>query len=48
MRRRRKTRDKCDPIDPTDVVINATGAAGNDGLADDLFRFARIGSRAGQ
>lgn len=34
------------PIDPTDVVDNVTGASGPDGLADDLFRFARLGSAA--
>ena len=32
------------PIDPTDVLNNADGTAGADGLADDLFRFARNGS----
>lgn len=36
------------PIDPTDVVNNTTGAAGADGLADDMFRFARQASAAGQ
>jgi prepilin-type N-terminal cleavage/methylation domain-containing protein len=36
------------PIDPTDVVNNNTGAAGADGLADDLFKFAKIRSVAGQ
>lgn len=34
------------PIDPTDLIDNVTGASGPDGLADDLFRFARIGSVA--
>jgi len=29
------------PIDPTDLLDNVTGAPGPDGLADDLFRFAR-------
>jgi prepilin-type N-terminal cleavage/methylation domain-containing protein len=32
------------PIDPTDVLNNSDGSAGPDGLADDLFRFARNGS----
>ena len=32
------------PIDPTDVLNNSDGTAGSDGLADDLFRFARNGS----
>jgi len=32
------------PIDSTDVVNNADGSAGPDGLADDLFRLARNGS----
>jgi hypothetical protein len=32
------------PIDPTDLINNETKAAGADGLADDLFRFARNGS----
>ena len=32
------------PIDPTDVLNNSDGSAGADGLADDLFRFARNGS----
>lgn len=36
------------PIDPTDIVNNTTGAAGADGSADNLFRFAQIGSAAGQ
>lgn len=36
------------PIDPTDAVNNTTGAAGADGLADDLFRYAKRGSTAGQ
>jgi len=36
------------PIDQTDVLDNATGNAGLDGIADDLFHFARIGSAAGQ
>lgn len=36
------------PIDPTDVVNNTTGAAGADGLADDLFKFAKMRSVAGQ
>lgn len=31
------------PIDPTDVLNNADGSSGPDGLADDLFRFARNG-----
>ncbi|MGQ0636254.1 MAG: pilus assembly FimT family protein [Planctomycetaceae bacterium] len=35
------------PIDPTDARDNATGAPGADGLADDLFRFAKLGSRSG-
>lgn len=34
------------PIDPTDAVNNSTGAATPDGLADDLFRYARLGSTA--
>jgi hypothetical protein len=32
------------PIDSTDVLNNSDGTAGPDGLADDLFRFARNGS----
>jgi type II secretory pathway pseudopilin PulG len=32
------------PIDSTDVVNNADGSAGPDGLPDDLFRLARNGS----
>ena len=36
------------PIDPTDIVNNQTGSPGPDGLADDLFHFAKIGSGAGQ
>jgi hypothetical protein len=32
------------PIDSTDVLNNSDGSAGPDGLADDLFRFARNGS----
>jgi prepilin-type N-terminal cleavage/methylation domain-containing protein len=36
------------PIDPTDVINNSSGAAGADGLADNLFRFAQLGSTAGQ
>jgi prepilin-type N-terminal cleavage/methylation domain-containing protein len=36
------------PIDPTDLVDNQTGVPGPDGLADDLFHFAKIGSAAGQ
>lgn len=36
------------PIDPADVLDNATGNAGTDGIADDLFHFAKIGSAAGQ
>ncbi|MCY2962652.1 MAG: hypothetical protein NT069_03215 [Planctomycetota bacterium] len=32
------------PIDATDDYDNITGAKGADGLADDLFHFARIGS----
>jgi hypothetical protein len=35
------------PIDPTDAINNISGAAGADGLADDLFRFAKLGSTAG-
>jgi hypothetical protein len=34
------------PIDPTDLLDNATGNSGADGLPDDLFRFARLGSAA--
>ena len=30
------------PIDPHDEFNNATGAPGPDGLADDLFRYARL------
>jgi prepilin-type N-terminal cleavage/methylation domain-containing protein len=36
------------PIDPTDAIVNATGVLGADGLADDLFHFAKIGSASGQ
>jgi prepilin-type N-terminal cleavage/methylation domain-containing protein len=36
------------PIDATDLVNNASGAPGPDGLADDLFHFAKLGSTAGQ
>ena len=32
------------PIDPTDLIDNVTGESGPDGLADDLFRFARNGA----
>jgi len=32
------------PIDSTDVLNNADGSAGADGLPDDLFRLARNGS----
>ena len=32
------------PIDPTDLIDNVTGESGPDGLADDLFRFARTGA----
>ncbi|MFM8583309.1 MAG: hypothetical protein ACKOFW_17710, partial [Planctomycetaceae bacterium] len=32
------------PIDPTDLLDNVTGEARPDGLADDLFRFARSGA----
>jgi hypothetical protein len=35
-------------IDPTDLVDNASGAAGADGLADDLFSFAKQGKAAGR
>jgi hypothetical protein len=34
--------------DPTDAVNNATGAPGADGVIDDLFHFAKIGSAAGR
>lgn len=34
------------PIDPTDVVDNSNGNSGADGLPDDMFRFARLGSAA--
>ena len=36
------------PIDPTDNVNNATGLPPGDGLADDLFNFAKQGKAAGQ
>jgi prepilin-type N-terminal cleavage/methylation domain-containing protein len=36
------------PIDPTDLVNNQTGNPGPDGIADDLFHFAKAGSAAGQ
>ena len=32
------------PVDPTDLIDNVTGESGPDGLADDLFRFARTGA----
>jgi len=32
------------PIDSTDLLNNSDGSTGPDGLADDLFRFARNGS----
>jgi prepilin-type N-terminal cleavage/methylation domain-containing protein len=35
-------------VDPTDVRDNTSGAAGSDGLADDLFAFARQGKSAGR
>ena len=35
-------------IDPTDVVNNSTGAAGADGLADNIFNFAQQGKSAGR
>jgi hypothetical protein len=35
-------------IDPTDITNNATGAAGPDGLADNLFYFAQQGKSAGR
>ncbi len=35
-------------IDPTDVLTNATGAAGADGLADNIFNFAQQGMSAGR
>jgi hypothetical protein len=35
-------------IDPTDLVNNSTGAAGADGLADNLFAFAQQGKAAGR
>lgn len=35
------------PADQTDARINATGANGQDQIADDLFHFAKIGSKAG-
>jgi hypothetical protein len=36
------------PIDPTDNVNNLTGIPPGDGLADDLFNFAKQGKAAGQ
>lgn len=35
------------PIDQTDLIDNATGAATPDNIADDLFKFAKAGSAAG-
>jgi hypothetical protein len=37
-------------IDPTDVIINGSNPvqSGSDGIADDIFHFARIGSAAGR
>jgi hypothetical protein len=35
-------------IDPTDNFNNVTGAAGQDGLADNLFYFAQQGKAAGR
>lgn len=34
------------PVDPTDIIVNATGVSGVDGLADDPFKFAKIGATA--
>jgi prepilin-type N-terminal cleavage/methylation domain-containing protein len=34
--------------DLTDAFVNSTGAAGSDGLADDLFRLAKAGQSAGR
>jgi prepilin-type N-terminal cleavage/methylation domain-containing protein len=35
-------------VDPTDLVNNVTGAAGADGLADNIFFFAQQGKSAGR
>lgn len=36
------------PVDVTDQIVNATGSAGTDNLADDPFSFARRGKVAGR